>query len=90
MTMVTVHSSCSKGCWKTVLCQTSQRSSLLCARAPTQGRLDQGRRKFQSMQQRGVELEPHREHYGCLADLLGRAGRVEEAETVLLDMPMVR
>jgi hypothetical protein len=27
-----------------------------------------------------------REHYGCVDDLLGRAGRVEEAETVLLDL----
>ncbi|XP_039787220.1 putative pentatricopeptide repeat-containing protein At5g40405 [Panicum virgatum] len=33
-------------------------------------------------------LSPRREHYGCLADLLGRAGLVEEAEAVLLDMPM--
>jgi pentatricopeptide repeat protein len=57
----------------------------LCACTHT-GRVDEGRSIFQSMRHHGIE--PHREHYGCLADLLGRAGHVEEAETVLLDMPM--
>ncbi|XWS13729.1 hypothetical protein CRYUN_Cryun36dG0063100 [Craigia yunnanensis] len=32
--------------------------------------------------------EPKLEHYGCLIDLLGRAGRVQEAEEKLREMPM--
>uniref|UniRef100_A0A0D3F6A1 DYW domain-containing protein n=1 Tax=Oryza barthii TaxID=65489 RepID=A0A0D3F6A1_9ORYZ len=50
------------------------------------GRVDEGKRVFKSMQDYGIK--PQREHYGCLADLLGRAGNVEEAEALLLDMPM--
>ncbi|KAL5731574.1 hypothetical protein ACHQM5_004288 [Ranunculus cassubicifolius] len=45
------------------------------------------------MVERGIEIfksimEPGIEHYGCLADILGRAGRVYEAEKILLNMPM--
>jgi pentatricopeptide repeat protein len=58
---------------------------VLCACTHT-GRVDEGKEVFRSMQDHGVV--PRREHYGCLADLLGRAGLMEEAETVLLDMPM--
>lgn len=50
------------------------------------GMVDDGKKIFESMREYGVE--PQREHYGCLADLLGRAGQVEEAEQVLLSMPM--
>ncbi|KAM0841297.1 hypothetical protein ACQ4PT_059132 [Festuca glaucescens] len=57
----------------------------LCACTHT-SHVDEGRSIFRSMRCHG--MEPQREHYGCLADLLGRAGHVEEAETVLLDMPM--
>ncbi|PNT68820.1 hypothetical protein BRADI_3g45620v3 [Brachypodium distachyon] len=57
----------------------------LCACTHT-GHVDEGREIFKSMWHHGIE--PQREHYGCLADLLGRAGRVGEAEAVLLDMPM--
>ncbi|CAN6238396.1 unnamed protein product [Urochloa humidicola] len=58
---------------------------VLCACTHT-GRVDEGKEVFRSMLDHGVE--PRREHYGCLADLLGRAGLMEEAEAVLLDMPM--
>lgn len=58
---------------------------VLCACTHT-GRVDEGKEIFQSMRDHGIE--PQREHYGCLADLLGRAARVEEAEAMLLDMPM--
>ncbi|CAN6244662.1 unnamed protein product [Urochloa humidicola] len=58
---------------------------VLCACTHT-GRVDEGKKVFRSMRDHGVE--PRREHYGCLADLLGRAGLMEEAEAVLLDMPM--
>ncbi|BAF09019.1 pentatricopeptide repeat-containing protein At3g62890 [Oryza sativa Japonica Group] len=59
--------------------------AVLCACTHT-GRVDEGKRVFKSMQDYGIK--PQREHYGCLADLLGRAGNVEEAEALLLDMPM--
>uniref|UniRef100_A0A0E0CLU6 DYW domain-containing protein n=3 Tax=Oryza meridionalis TaxID=40149 RepID=A0A0E0CLU6_9ORYZ len=59
--------------------------AVLCACTHT-GRVDEGKRIFKSMQDYGIK--PQREHYGCLADLLGRAGNVEEAEALLLDMPM--
>ncbi|KAL5212172.1 hypothetical protein ABZP36_023019 [Zizania latifolia] len=58
---------------------------VLCACTHT-GRVDEGKEIFKSMQKHGIK--PQREHYGCLGDLLGRAGRVEEAEALLLDMPM--
>ncbi|XP_077243444.1 pentatricopeptide repeat-containing protein At1g08070, chloroplastic-like [Tasmannia lanceolata] len=33
-------------------------------------------------------MEPKVEHYGCLVDLLGRAGRLDEAKNVIETMPM--
>jgi pentatricopeptide repeat protein len=33
-------------------------------------------------------LEPNIKHYGCMVDLLGRAGRLEEAEELVRGMPM--
>ncbi|XP_020595143.1 pentatricopeptide repeat-containing protein At5g06540-like [Phalaenopsis equestris] len=50
------------------------------------GMVDEGIEIFESMKTRGVE--PQREHYGCLVDLMGRAGRIRRAEEVLLSMPM--
>ncbi|GAB2266963.1 Putative pentatricopeptide repeat-containing protein At3g13770, mitochondrial, partial [Dionaea muscipula] len=35
----------------------------------------------------GAELEPDIEHYGCVVDLLGRAGRFEQALRLIKDMP---
>ncbi|WOK97083.1 Pentatricopeptide repeat-containing protein [Canna indica] len=58
---------------------------VLCACTHT-GMVEDGKKIFDSMKDYGNE--PQIEHYGCLADLLGRAGRVEEAEEVLLTMPM--
>ncbi|KAK6127308.1 hypothetical protein DH2020_038971 [Rehmannia glutinosa] len=37
---------------------------------------------------RFTALLPGMEHYGCLVDLLGRAGLLEEAKKVINDMPM--
>ncbi|KAG6505695.1 pentatricopeptide repeat-containing protein At5g66520-like [Zingiber officinale] len=55
-----------------------------CARI---GFVDQGRMIFESMD--GVYyIKPGVEHYGCLVDLLGRAGLVEEAKKVVSEMPM--
>lgn len=55
-----------------------------CARI---GFVDRGRTIFESMD--GVyDIKPGVEHYGCLVDLLGRAGLVEEAKKVVREMPM--
>ncbi|PIA39863.1 hypothetical protein AQUCO_02600370v1 [Aquilegia coerulea] len=50
------------------------------------GMVEKGIGIFESMKEYGVE--PGIEHYGCLADILGRAGRVHEAEQILSNMPM--
>lgn len=51
------------------------------------GRLEQGRDIFMSMQPvHGIS--PHIVHYGCMVDLLGRAGRLEEAVDLVKSMPM--
>ncbi|XP_038714038.1 putative pentatricopeptide repeat-containing protein At3g15930 [Tripterygium wilfordii] len=58
----------------------------LCACAHT-GMVDKGRRIFASMiSQHGIE--PNATHYGCMVDLLGRAGRLKEAHEVIKNMPM--
>ncbi|KAL5996480.1 hypothetical protein ACLOJK_026560 [Asimina triloba] len=55
-----------------------------CAHA---GLAEEGRKYFDSMKE-VHGLEPRVEHYGCLVDLLGRAGLLEEAEGVIRAMPM--
>ncbi|KAL5712406.1 hypothetical protein ACHQM5_014585 [Ranunculus cassubicifolius] len=50
------------------------------------GLVDQGVKIFYSMKTYGIE--PLVEHYGCLVDLLARAGRVSEAKHVIENMPM--
>jgi pentatricopeptide repeat protein len=42
------------------------------------GLVEEGRKFFQSMEQE-YGIDPKIEHYGCMVDLLGRAGLVEEA-----------
>lgn len=55
-----------------------------CAHA---GAVDVGREIFQSMQS-DYGIEPVIEHYGCMVDLLGRSGLLEEAHTLIRDMPV--
>ncbi|WCJ43080.1 Pentatricopeptide repeat (PPR) superfamily protein [Euphorbia peplus] len=52
------------------------------------GLVDEGRRHFSSMIQE-YKLEPNIKHYGCMVDLLGRAGLLREAEELIATMPMV-
>ncbi|CAN6580183.1 unnamed protein product [Malus baccata var. baccata] len=52
------------------------------------GLVDEGRRLFGLMKE-VFHLEPNVDHYGCMVDLLGRAGYLEEARKVIEDMPMV-
>jgi pentatricopeptide repeat protein len=50
------------------------------------GAVDTGKRIFDFMAtEYGVEIWP--EHYACVVDMLGRAGRLEEAEELMLQMP---
>ncbi|KAL9324242.1 hypothetical protein ACSQ67_009099 [Phaseolus vulgaris] len=51
------------------------------------GLVDQGYRYFEMMG-REYGIEPRIEHYGCLIDLLGRAGRFDEAMEVVNCMSM--
>ncbi|CAL9765693.1 unnamed protein product [Musa acuminata subsp. burmannicoides] len=55
-----------------------------CAHA---GLVDEGQRLFDEMQE-DFGIKPQMEHYGCLVDLLGRSGQLEEAEQVIQSMPM--
>ncbi|XP_020254087.1 pentatricopeptide repeat-containing protein At5g43790-like [Asparagus officinalis] len=49
------------------------------------GLVDEGRHLFNRMQ-KDFGIEPKEEHYGCLIDLLGRAGKLKEAENVVRKM----
>ncbi|XP_057494498.1 pentatricopeptide repeat-containing protein At5g48910 [Actinidia eriantha] len=51
------------------------------------GLVHEGRLIFDHMV-RLVGLEPRIEHFGCMVDLLGRAGHLEEAEKLILEMPI--
>ncbi|OVA11077.1 Pentatricopeptide repeat [Macleaya cordata] len=51
------------------------------------GLVDEGRRQFSRMKT-DYDLNPRIEHYGCMVDLLGRAGLLNEAEELIRNMPM--
>lgn len=50
------------------------------------GLVDLGLEYFKSMSE-CYDISPQSDHYVCLVDLLGRAGRLEEAASVIEDMP---
>lgn len=50
------------------------------------GWVDLGKCLFSSMRSKYV-IQPNIEHYGCLIDLLGRAGKLREAGQVIKSMP---
>ncbi|KAF8399717.1 hypothetical protein HHK36_015587 [Tetracentron sinense] len=52
------------------------------------GRVDEGWKHFRSMVE-DYELEPELEHYTCMVDLLGRAGHLDQAYDLIMDMPCV-
>ncbi|CAL5334180.1 unnamed protein product [Camellia sinensis] len=60
---------------------------VLCACVHT-GLVDEGRTWFHSMS-KDLGLVPKLEHYGCMVDLLGRAGLLNEAYEVIQSMPLV-
>lgn len=51
------------------------------------GWVDEGYRLFESMQ-RDHGVGAGIEHYGCMVDMLGRAGRLKEAYNLITSMPM--
>ncbi|XP_057496424.1 pentatricopeptide repeat-containing protein At5g08510 [Actinidia eriantha] len=51
------------------------------------GVVETGRELFQSMEQ-NFSIIPKLEHYGCMVDLLGRAGELHEAYDLIQSMPM--
>ncbi|KAJ6928566.1 pentatricopeptide repeat-containing protein [Populus alba x Populus x berolinensis] len=51
------------------------------------GLVDEGHRHFNSMIQEH-KIGPNIKHYGCMVDLLGRAGMLKEAEELIESMPM--
>lgn len=51
------------------------------------GLVNEGRRYFNNMT-RVFSLTPTIEHYGCMVDLLGRAGLLDEAYQLIRSMPM--
>ncbi|KAF7844878.1 pentatricopeptide repeat-containing protein [Senna tora] len=51
------------------------------------GKLKQGLEFFESMKCK-YQLEPGIEHYACMVDLLGRAGKVNDALKLIENMPM--
>lgn len=52
------------------------------------GLVDEGRECFRSME-REYGIEPKIEHYGCMVDLLGRAGLIEEAFHLVQSMTIM-
>ncbi|XP_073125825.1 pentatricopeptide repeat-containing protein At5g19020, mitochondrial [Henckelia pumila] len=51
------------------------------------GLVEDGEKHFKSMN--GIYgIQPNIKHYGCMIDLLGRAGRLKEAEELIKSMPM--
>ncbi|KAE9611285.1 hypothetical protein Lal_00011787 [Lupinus albus] len=52
------------------------------------GLVDEGRRYFKEMTSPSYKFSPWLEHYGCMVDLLCRAGLVGEAMELIKTMPM--
>ncbi|XP_073525943.1 uncharacterized protein [Phyllobates terribilis] len=49
------------------------------------GLVEEGKKWFKAMTE--FAIDPQIEHYGCMIDLLGRAGHLDEAESLLSSMP---
>ncbi|CAA6672306.1 unnamed protein product [Spirodela intermedia] len=53
------------------------------------GLVEEGQKLFWSMEQL-FGIKPEREHHGCMVDLLGRAGKLEEALRFIMEMDCER
>ncbi|KAF5188348.1 Pentatricopeptide repeat-containing protein [Thalictrum thalictroides] len=60
---------------------------VLCACSHA-GLVDEGRKCFDAMQQE-FDIVPKLGHYGCMVDLFGRAGHLDEAYAFIQAMPLV-
>ncbi|GAV57678.1 PPR domain-containing protein/PPR_2 domain-containing protein/DYW_deaminase domain-containing protein [Cephalotus follicularis] len=60
--------------------------SVLTACAHT-GKVEEGQRYFDMMKEK-FKIEPEAEHYSCMIDLLGRAGKLSEAERIIQRRPV--
>ncbi|PIN00547.1 hypothetical protein CDL12_26953 [Handroanthus impetiginosus] len=60
--------------------------SILSACSHT-GLIQEGLNVFSSMKE-GYGIIPSDDHYGCIVDMLGRSGRLEEAYDILKDVPL--
>ena len=60
--------------------------SLLCA-CSRSGMVTEGLEYFHSMQHKYC-ITPNQKHYACVVDLLGRAGKLEDAHEFILKMPI--
>ncbi|KAF4350024.1 hypothetical protein F8388_017602 [Cannabis sativa] len=52
------------------------------------GLVDEGRTYFHQMMREPYNVSPRLEHYGCMVDLLCRAGLLDEAQKLIKSMPM--
>ncbi|CAL0304158.1 unnamed protein product [Lupinus luteus] len=51
------------------------------------GEIELGQRLFKVMQEK-YSIEPRLEHYACMVDLFGRAGKIDEAYCIIKTMPI--
>ncbi|KAL3633391.1 hypothetical protein CASFOL_000557 [Castilleja foliolosa] len=51
------------------------------------GKVEEGKEIFESMRSKH-RIEPITEHYACMVDLLGRAGKLDEAMCLINEMPV--
>lgn len=51
------------------------------------GLVEEGKQIFRSMKVL-YDVDPDVKHYGCMVDILGRAGRIQEAEELIRTMPL--
>ncbi|KAL3529748.1 hypothetical protein ACH5RR_009070 [Cinchona calisaya] len=61
-------------------------SSILCA-CSHMGLVEEGQHYFNKMV-KVYNIKPAMEHYGCMVDMFGRAGRIEKAYQVMKTMPL--
>ncbi|GFP96117.1 pentatricopeptide repeat-containing protein at4g21065 [Phtheirospermum japonicum] len=69
------------------LCPDSVSFSAILSACSHRGLLCEGKELFEKMVN-VYKIKPTIEHYGCLVDLFGRAGKIEEAYEIIVSMPM--
>ncbi|KAI9186298.1 hypothetical protein LWI28_016016 [Acer negundo] len=94
--MISAYGMSGKGCDAVTLFSKMQNSGLcpdsiafvsVLSACSHSGLLEEGQYNFKLMIER-YKIIPRIEHFSCLVDLLGRAGKVEEAYSIIRQMPM--